>query len=122
MDPGDTVTLISCVQPFGEWNRKQGGREYRGLRSLRYTYVKDLNGPWLFFDNKKDPYQMDNLVGNKKYEDIINSFDNLLVKILKKNGDKFLPGLAYVKVWKYPPPASADLQSVLLLFYHCYFQ
>ena len=102
VDPGDTVTLISCVQPFGEWSRKRGGREYRGLRSLRYTYVKDLNGPWLFFDNKRDPYQMDNLIANKKYEDIINSFDNLLGKILKKNGDKFLPGPEYVKMWHYP--------------------
>jgi arylsulfatase A-like enzyme len=102
-NPGDTVTLISCVQPFGEWNRRRGGREYRGLRSLRYTYVKDLNGPWLFFDNKKDPYQMDNLIGNKEYQNLVKRFDILFTKKLNENGDHFLPGIEYVKKWEYPP-------------------
>ena len=101
-NPGDTVTMISCVQPFGAWNKTNGGKEYRGLRSYRYTYVKDLKGPWLFFDNLKDPYQMTNLIEKKEYEDIVSSFDRLLEEKLRKNNDHFLPGNAYVKIWKYP--------------------
>src|SRR5690606_16143138 len=53
----DTAKIITCVQPYGQWTRKMGGKEFRGLRSKRYTYVRDLNGPWLFFDNERDPYQ-----------------------------------------------------------------
>ena len=33
------------------------------LRAQRYTYVRDLAGPWLLFDNLADTHQMDNLVG-----------------------------------------------------------
>ncbi len=98
----DTITGISCVQPFGQWNRLHGGKEYRGIRSPRYTYVKDLNGPWLFFDNKKDPYQMNNLVDKKEYLSLINSFDLLLMNRLKANSDQFLTGLEYVKKYNYP--------------------
>ncbi len=101
-NPGDTLTVITSVMPYGQWNRGRGGREFRGLRSLRYTYVKDLNGPWLFFDNEKDPYQMDNLVGKSEYSDLINSFDLLLSRKLESQGDEFLPGLYYVEKWNYP--------------------
>ena len=27
-----------------------------------YTYVRDLSGPWLLYDDEKDPYQINNLV------------------------------------------------------------
>ncbi|WP_418262492.1 sulfatase [Flavobacterium faecale] len=102
----DTVgkeTIITCVQPFGEWNGVTGkGREYRGLVTSKYTFVKDLKGPWLLFDNEKDPYQMNNLVNNPEYSKIQVDLDNRLVKRLKDNGDDFLDGMHYVKKWKYP--------------------
>ncbi|MCX6732905.1 MAG: sulfatase-like hydrolase/transferase, partial [Candidatus Roizmanbacteria bacterium] len=59
-----TYTLISCVQPFGQWSRANGGKEYRGIRTENYTYVRDLKGPWLLFDCVNDPFQLNNLVGN----------------------------------------------------------
>ncbi|MBN2775843.1 MAG: sulfatase [Prolixibacteraceae bacterium] len=102
-NPGDTVTLITCVQPFGQWSRNKGGKEYRGLRSFRYTYVKNLNGPWLFFDNQADPFQMNNLIDNEQYAGLIKSFDQLLTKKLEEHNDEFLPGMEYVKKWNYPP-------------------
>ena len=58
----DRSALICCISPFGEWTRDRGGREYRGLRTIRYTYVRTLEGPWLLYDNRQDPYQQDNLV------------------------------------------------------------
>ena len=61
------VALLTCVQPFGQWNAiHRGGKEFRGIRTLRYTYAKDLEGPWLLFDNEVDPYQLNNLVGTSK--------------------------------------------------------
>lgn len=83
----DTTTLISCVQPFGQWNRfEQGGKEYRGLVSLRYTYTRDLEGPWQLLNNKQDPYQQNNLVGEPAYADLQNQFDQLLTKKLSGAG------------------------------------
>jgi len=99
----DTVTMISCVQPFGQWNRLQhSGKEYRGLVSLRYTYTRDLNGPWQLFDNENDPYQMNNLVGNPSFSGLQNDIDALLTQKLKETGDEFLPGMEYVRQWGYP--------------------
>ena len=99
---GDAA-LITCVQPFGQWNRvHHGGREYRGLKTIKYTYARDLKGPWLLFDNEKDPYQMNNLVGNLDYSHLQIEMDNWLTERLKADGDEFLPGMDYIKKWKYP--------------------
>ncbi len=98
----DRAALITCVQPFGQWNRvEHNGREYRGLRTQDYTYTRDLNGPWLLFDNKKDPYQMNNLVDDDQYSDVKSELDNLLTERLKDNGDEFLPGMEYIQKWGY---------------------
>lgn len=35
---------------------------FRGVRTRRYTYAVLEDGPWLLFDNEKDPYQMNNLI------------------------------------------------------------
>jgi hypothetical protein len=55
--------VLSCVAPFGEFARLLGGEDYRGLRTNRYTYVRDLAGPWLLFDKERDPFQRDKLAG-----------------------------------------------------------
>ena len=94
-------TLIECVTPFGEWERCSGGREYRGVRTKRYTYVKDLNGPWLLYDNRKDPYQMNNLVKDENYADLRIDLDALLMQLLSEKNDQFLPGEKYIEKWGY---------------------
>lgn len=94
-------TLISCVQPFGQWNRKKGGKEYRGIVTPQYTYVEDLNGAWLFFDNLNDPLQLNNLIGNVKYAATQKKLEKLLQGTLKQRKDEFRPGMEYVKQWNY---------------------
>ena len=41
-----------------------GVETWRGVRTARYTYARDLNGPWMLYDNEADPYQMHNLAGD----------------------------------------------------------
>lgn len=94
-------TLISCVQPFGQWSRKIGGKEFRGIVTTRYTYVRDLNGPWLFFDNIKDPLQLNNLLSHPEYSTVEKDLDKLLQKTLRQRKDEFRPGMEYVKKWNY---------------------
>ena len=62
-DPKDGGTLSACYQTFGQLHRGVEGREYRSVRTQRYTYVRDLSRPWLFYDNKKGSYQLENLIG-----------------------------------------------------------
>lgn len=99
----DTINgvLISCVQPFGQWNRKSGGKEYRGIVTGRFTYVRDLKGAWLLFDNLTDPLQLNNLVNQSTSKMVQEDLDLRLNKLLKERKDDFLPGMEYVKKWNY---------------------
>ena len=74
----DNNALIMSVTPFGEWSRSKGGVEYRGIRTKRYTYVRKLDGPWLLFDNKTDPYQQNNLVGNPEFSRLQAKIEKIL--------------------------------------------
>ena len=93
--------LYQCIQPFGEWTREQGGKECRGIRTERYTYVRDLNGPWLLYDNQKDPYQMNNLCSKIEYMDLQCELDKILLTMLSELHDEFLTGDDYLQRWGY---------------------
>lgn len=100
-NPNDGFTLISCPAPFGQWSRAVGGKEYRGLRTARYTYTRDLNGAWLLFDNQKDPFQLNNLANKPEYKAIQEQLDKALNKKLKMMKDEFKPADYYIKKWGY---------------------
>ena len=108
-NPGDGATVISCASPFGEFVRGAGGREYRGLRDTRYTFVRDLNGPWLLFDNQTDPYQTNNLVNQPARAGLQARLDAALQRKLKLQHDQFLPGDAYIKQWGYTVDAKGTV-------------
>ncbi len=92
----DAAKLIMCPVPFGQGRYSNGGREYRGMRGVRYTYVEDLNGPWLLYDNAEDPYQLSNLVNNHKFQEVQEQLAKELWSELDKRNDKFLTGQAYM--------------------------
>ncbi len=101
-DPTDGASLIMCPHPFGEWAAAQHqGRAYRGLRTLRYTYVRDLNGPWLLYDNAEDPFQQQNLVHDPDRALLIKTLDEQLAHKRSLLGDDFLPGMDYIQRWGY---------------------
>jgi len=108
-DPSQGAALIACVAPFGQWDRGHGGREYRGIRTRRYTYVRDLTGPWLLFDNQTDPYQMHNLVSDPGYERLHRKLEVALARELKKRGDEFLPAETYIRKWSYNVDANGTV-------------
>ena len=93
------AALLTCPSPFGQWERRHGGKEYRGIRTRRYTYTRDLDGPWLLYDNQKDPYQQNNICNKAEYADVQKKLDGILKRKLKERNDKFLPGAEYIKKW-----------------------
>lgn len=97
----DNAALIACYAPFGEWTRGEGGREYRGVRTPRFTYVRDLKGPWLLYDNRDDPYQMANLAGQASVARVQAHLDAVLARKLAETRDAFHPGDAYIRKWNY---------------------
>lgn len=97
----DDAVMIECVHPFGQWIKQDGAKEYRGIRTSRFTYVRDLQGPWLLYDNQDDPCQMQNLIGTAKGMELLPALELKLQKLLDRYKDEFLPGEQYISRWGY---------------------
>jgi arylsulfatase A-like enzyme len=108
-DPSGGATLLTCVSPFGEWQRDRGGREYRALRTARYTYVRDLNGPWLLFDHDTDPEEHTNLAGRPEQAALLARLDAQLRARLAATKDEFRPGADYIARWGYTVDAKGTV-------------
>ncbi len=108
-DPSDGAALVLCPAPFGQWNRLLGGREYRAVRTARYTYARELKGPWLLFDNDTDPYQLDNLVGKAEHAALWAELEGVLQRKLRETGDEFLPARSYIEKWGYRVDATGTI-------------
>nr|WP_295923469.1 sulfatase [uncultured Dyadobacter sp.] len=98
---GEEAALIQVPVPFHENNFLNGGKEYRGIRTKQYTYVRDLKGPWLLYDNVKDPYQLNNLVGTTAYASVQAKLEKVLRAQLADARDNFLTADEYMRQWNY---------------------
>ncbi len=118
----DRAALFMNVSPFGAGNRKG----FRGIRTTRYTYVRDSGGPWLLYDNQADPYQMTNLLNDPEHAALQKQLEAQLQAKLKQRGDQLHPKQYYLKTWGYrvdkwgnipyysgKKPASVEMQSPL---------
>ena len=87
--PSDRACLLLNPAPFAS---KVNFKEWRGVRTKRYTFVRRLNPesqPWLLYDNQADPYQLNNLVNNPDYEAIQADLNQKLDQLLCQTGDAF---------------------------------
>ncbi len=64
-------------------------RPYRGIRTRTHTYIRDRAGPWLLYDNERDPYQMDNLVASRGLQAVPPELERELQGWLDRTGDLF---------------------------------
>jgi arylsulfatase A-like enzyme len=108
-DPSNGVALIQCASPFGEFTRAVGGKEYRGIRSRRFTFVRDLEGVWLMYDNEKDPYQLNNVAGKPEYARDQEILELELKLKLVQVRDEFRPGAEYLAKWGYKVNATGTM-------------
>jgi hypothetical protein len=106
----DSAALLACYAPFGQWTRARGGREYRGVRTRRYTYIRDLKGPWLLYDNERDPYQLDNLCDKPEHAALQKQMETLLSERLRQTNDTFLVAADYIEKWDYEVDASGTVR------------
>jgi arylsulfatase A-like enzyme len=93
----DQGALMMCTGPtavFGD------GNEWRAFRTRQYTYaVFKSDGQELLFDNKKDPYQMNNLIENSDYSGIVLSLKKQMWDKMNEIGDTFENNTYYEKHW-----------------------
>jgi arylsulfatase A-like enzyme len=90
--PPEEYALIELPACFHQYAYYRGGKDWRGLRTKRYTYVITREGPWYLYDNQRDPYQLTNQVHNPAYAHINNHLDAHLRERLITRGDDFTSG------------------------------
>lgn len=88
--------FISLPVPFAG-ARSYGFAPYRGVRTNSHTYVRSLEGPWLLYDNRQDPYQKHNLCNQPASRDIQAALEHELQGWLSRLNDEFLPAEVYVQ-------------------------
>jgi len=68
----------------------EDGHEWRALRDKLFTYAKyRIDGFELLFDNKNDPYQMNNLSKNPEFKDNIEKYRKMLAEKMSELNDNF---------------------------------
>ncbi len=81
----DRSALFMNVCPFGN---EYHNDEYRGIRTMQYTYVCSPKGAIMLFDNLDDPGQQHNLVDNKEMAGLQESLNTKLQTALREIGDE----------------------------------
>jgi arylsulfatase A-like enzyme len=94
----DHDALYMGVAPFAS---DGNNTPYRAIRTSGYTYAHRLEGPWLLFDNKDDPYQTNNLVNQPAQAALVRELDQRLQAGLKAAHDDFQPSAYYVEKFGY---------------------
>ncbi len=97
----EDAALIELPACFHQYAYYRGGKEWRGLRTERYTFVINLEGPWYLYDNELDPYQMTNLIGTPEYSHVQGKLDRELRQRLRNRDDDFIPGRELIKLAGY---------------------
>jgi arylsulfatase A-like enzyme len=97
--PNDNAAVYGSYVRFGTWLSQDEridplyrARVARGIRTLRYTYVEDLDGPWMLYDNEDDPQQLTNRANDPGFADLRATLAQRLHDRLKHNGDAFERG------------------------------
>jgi len=100
----DSIPIMDIL-PADEalrWNAK----EWRGVRTERYTYARWRDAGWVLYDNLEDPFQQNNLIRDTAHRRLREELEVKLQAWLKKLGDRFLTGeqhleeLGLLGAWK----------------------
>jgi len=91
----DRMALIANYMPFAR--QAFPYPEWRGVRTPTHTYVESRQGPLEFFDNRRDPHQLNNLVNRPEHAAFQSRLATRLKSLLEAANDRFEPRQHY---WK----------------------
>lgn len=97
-DPNkDRAALFMNVCPF---DVNYPDKEYRAIRTKQYTYARTPDGPFMLFDNKVDPHQLNNMVDKPEFTNLQKELDNQLnEQLVDINDAGFKPRDFYLEKW-----------------------
>lgn len=88
-DQQDAVLIMKMLPGGNPW-AVNAATEWRGVRTKTHTYAGLADGgPWVLFDNKKDPHQMHNLIDDPAYKSLREEMESKMKTLLKKAHDPF---------------------------------
>jgi arylsulfatase A-like enzyme len=91
----DRAALFMSVCPF---DVNYPDKEYRAIRTVRYTYARTPEGPFMLFDDVLDPWQMNNLADKPEMAELQQELDNRLnSELLKIHDENFKTRDYYLK-------------------------
>ena len=102
-DPPESVLIMNpCPFSIGDARGEdqypdfKGMRfEYRGVVTEHYSYVRTMDKPLFLYDNREDPYQMQNLIDDSKHAETQARLDGLMVAHMENVGDNLRPRNVY---------------------------
>lgn len=94
---GNDAGYIMSIAPFSEYR----GQPWRGIRTAGHTFVRNLDGPWLLYDNQADPCQLSNLAGREEHATLQRRLDGQLQQEMSRRGDALLPAGHYLERFGY---------------------
>src|SRR5688500_2425959 len=75
------------LQIFVPYNPDQIHTPWRGIVTDRYTYARYEHEPWVLFDDKRDPDQLDNLAFRGEATGLRRKLDAKLEQLMNRHGD-----------------------------------
>ena len=101
-EEGAAEPEYAFLQGMGHTHLWQDGYEWRCIRSKDYCYAKYLrDGSEHLFDQRNDPYQMNDLVADPAYATVLDEYRAKLDKQLTDLHDEFKPCTWYRDNWMY---------------------
>jgi arylsulfatase A-like enzyme len=94
------VLMATYVSGYNTFTTEKPFREWRGVHTGRYTYIRWLGGterPEELYDSESDPYQMQNLVGDPSHAERLDYLRKRLGELMAEAHDEFEPGTHYAK-------------------------
>lgn len=87
-DVQDAVLIMRMIWLGTNWITNGSG-PWRGIRTKRYTYARksDTREPWMLFDNEKDPQQLNNLVNDPAFAELVKKLDAKTSELLATADD-----------------------------------
>jgi arylsulfatase A-like enzyme len=71
------------------------GMEWRGVRTKKWNYFRFLNGCQGLYNIEEDPFQMNNLMLDARFESVVRELENRLSKFMIEWNDDFKPATTY---------------------------
>jgi len=72
---------------------------WRGIVTPRHTYARNLDGPWVLFDDVSDPHQMNNLIDDPAHVSLRDRFESELERQMERHDDLLMRPDEVVDKW-----------------------